>query len=221
MKLIDLFNINEGGIIKELGEAEEFDFLSQDNISTLDIDFYYNCSGDKTISPLYERLLIDEKNGKISNALRTISQLLINRFSDKWNRLYSLFTNDYNPLSDVKYSEIETPNITKTSLEKENTSITTSKTNGERTEVSAFNVSTYSPSEEKSITSSETINGNSDNNFKDLKEEEKGTRTKEIEGTNKKTYQELFNEELELRKKSFYQIMFEDIDSVMCLQIYL
>jgi len=92
MKLIDLFNINEGGIIKELGESEEFDFLSQNNISILDIDYYYNCSGDKTISPLYERLLIDEKNEKIPNALRTISQLIINRFSEKWNRLYGMFS---------------------------------------------------------------------------------------------------------------------------------
>ena len=220
MKLIETFDINIGGIFRELNGFNKLNFLNNDNVYAYDISYYLENSGDKKISLYYERLLRLHEEGKIENPLEVLANALIMEFSNKWNKIHDLLITSYNPLEDFKFKEVDTPDITKTKKESTNTNLSTIKNNNSKNNVSAFNTSNYSPSDEEIETYSDTISGNSDSNFIETNEKELGVRTKETNGTNKKTYQELIESELSLREYNFKKIIFEDVDSVLCKLIY-
>ena len=226
------------------------DFINQDNNATLDIDYEIGYSADKYLSPLAVKTLIrslelsgwtleDFINGDVTGSdLKSVIEdfldtLLIgsaiyNRFGLKWNKIYdALIDTAYNPLHNYDMEEKRTPNITHTETYNSVTdtrtpNLTTSGSANATTGVYGFNGSTAKNSGVNDGTSSESVTG-TDTNVKtgNVTNAETGTDTITRKGNiGVTTSQQLIDSELELRKHDFYRIIYNDIDSILCLKIY-
>lgn len=124
-KLIKCFpewydNIGTGGIFKDIatGRTETFPWLA--NAATLDMEYFGNKSGNKSVSPIIEKFIEQNIDAEVQNpfilttAQRTaIANIIVNRYSEKWQKLYALLSKEYDPIENYLMTEIETPNITK------------------------------------------------------------------------------------------------------------
>lgn len=207
MKIIETLN-NESDVFTELLKLSTIDFLSQENIQSLIDEYYLGWSSEKTISPLYKKLLDMEYNGTIESAIVRISQIVSNKFSNKWNKLYDAFTYEYSLLKDFEIEEIETPNINESTIDTSNESVTetlnetvtpnteTKNISSENKKIvetnndnltknkSAYNSSTFSPNEQEVKTNSKTTESTEDENYSTSTETEKGTITTSNNNTN-------------------------------------
>ena len=98
----------------------KFNWLSQDNATTLDMDYYLNHSGEKYVSPIVEKLY----NNNPTNYLDKLASLIVLKYSDKWNKLHKAFFEDeYNPIENYSMVEEENANtsITNSTSGKNNT----------------------------------------------------------------------------------------------------
>lgn len=133
-----------------------------------------------------------------ATSLDVVAKIIVAKFADKWNRLYDAFiTTTYNPIDNYSMTESE-----KTATKIKVNSSGTAGTYG-------FNSDTAVPTG-KSDT--ETISeGNADDNIRT------STRTGNIGVT---TSQQMLNSEIELRRWSFYEMLFDDVDSLCTLSVY-
>ena len=119
-----------------------------------------------------------------------LAGLITNKFKDKWNRLYDAFVTK-------TYNPIENYSmVEKTEI---NTDIETANN------VYGFNSSSPVPSNNAKTT------GNKLNNTTDH------TRSGNIGVT---TSQQMLESEIKLREWNFYDQLFKDVDSILCLQLY-
>ena len=178
------------GIFLAISGSNVYTWLSSDNAKSLDMEYYYNHSNEKWISPLFEKL-IDLNSGTIDTTLMNKLVSIINlKFSDKWNRLHDAFiTATYNPIEN--YSMVETTEL--------DSDITT------QNDVYGFNSGTGVPS------STQNVNANRLNNVTEV------NRSGNIGVT---TSQQMLESEIKLREWSFYNQLMKDVDSILCLQLY-
>lgn len=172
-----------------------FTWLTSDVAETLDMDYYLNHSGEKYISPITEKLYLNNPN----TYLDKLASLIVLKYSDKWNKLYkSFFVDEYNPIEN--YSMIEEENA--------NTSITNSTTG--KNNMYGFNTTSEDgvPQDNSSVES--TTSGDFDDNHRKL------TRSGNIGVT---TSQQMLQSEIDLRQWNFYNDLMNDIDEIMCLAI--
>lgn len=215
-KLIETINISnllsdtEKGIFQEIQSIDNsatLEWLTEDISKQLDKDLYLQYSSDKRISAYMERMLKLQEDGTITNALQEIAKNLLQRFTEKWNRLYlALVTSTYSPTENYDMEEKETPDLTrtknvKTSVKNENS-------------VYGFNSPTPTPQTE-SETSGEKL---------DNEETEKNTGTKTLTrhgNIGVTTNQQMITQEVDLRNNAnFVNILFDDVDSILCLLVY-
>ena len=105
----DILDSTTPKIFDYLANDEDFDFLNADNIDTLNTDYYLSHSNDKYISPLVEKLL---KNGKSASEISSmVASICKNRFGEKWVKIYSAITEEYNPLENYSMVEERTPDL--------------------------------------------------------------------------------------------------------------
>ena len=113
-------NTGTGGIFKDIatGRAETFPWLA--NAATLDMEYFGNKSGNKSVSPIIEKFIDQNIDAKVQNPFvltttqRTaLANIIVNRYSEKWIKLYALLSKEYNPIENYSMTETETPNITK------------------------------------------------------------------------------------------------------------
>lgn len=192
--------MNNQTIVSKLQATNKFSWLDTTNAPVLDLEFYLNHSGDKEVSPIIDKLLEQDKTE--DEVLDIITNILVVKFSNKWNRIYETLSTEYDVFSDYKKTKEVNTSVnqdTKTSSE------TTSSIYG-------FNSESAIPKD--------TASGNSDviqdstENTANQKEDISG----KIGGT---SYQDLANKEVNLRlEHNLYNIVFNDISSVMCLSVY-
>lgn len=174
------------GIFKEIYTKNVFTWLGEDESEMIDSEYYYNHSNEKWISPLFEKLYTLNS----ATALSGLASIIINKFSDKWNRLYDAFiTTTYNPIEN--YSMTEEANA--------NTDMNTSN------KVYGFNSPTAIPSSDQNMSGSKLTNTT------------ELTRSGNIGVT---TSQQMLESEIKLRKWNFIDEIMRDVDSVLCLNIY-
>ena len=202
MKLMKMNQINDFldsgiGIIQTIQStySSTFTWLSSTDAETLDMEYYLNHSGDNYISPITYKLYVNDD----TTYLTKLASIIKLKFADKWNKLYkAFFVDEYNPIEN--YSMVEDENV--------NTDIE-NKSNGSNN-VFAFNTESENgvPEGKNAITS--TTKGKFDDNHRQL------TRSGNIGVT---TSQQMLQSEIDLRQWDFYNMMMDDIDSIMCLDV--
>lgn len=186
------------GIILKLKEIGGIDILDDlEDASSINADYYLNHSGSKLITNAYQ-YLIDKDDMTTDELLAFFATTAKIKFGNKWNRLYNAFDkSDYDPIENYNMEENE-------NVASKNTSTSTGSS-----DVSGFNSSDYSPANknETSITSE----GEFDKNHRKL------TRHGNIGVT---TSQQMIESEFALREKNLYNILYKDLDSILCQEVY-
>ena len=191
-QIVDIFTDSTSGIfhaLKDIATGESFEWLNNDEY--LDITYYVSHSGEKYASRFYLTMLEHDKT------ISDIANIIFNKFSDKWKRIYDAIKMEYNPINN--YDMVEN--------EKVNSKITS--TVGTDNKTYGFNSTEPSPTDEASSTS--TTEGDKEDNYREL------TRSGNIGVT---TSAQLLEGELEVRKNIFIDIVMNDIDTIMCLKLY-
>lgn len=193
-EIVDIFTDSTAGIfhaLKSIATGESFDWLNNDEY--LDIDYYVSHSGEKYASKFYLTMLDHNKS------ITYIANVIFNRFSEKWKKIYDAMMKEYNPLEN--YSMVEDENV--------NTDIT--NTSNGSSNVFGFNTQSDDGVPDGKNEVSNTTSGKFDDNHRKL------TRSGNIGVT---TSQQMLESELEIRKNIFIETVMNDIDSIMCLKIY-
>lgn len=200
-RVIDTYLSENVGIFKLLS-TQGFNFLPSEDTSLplkLDLIYYNQHSGSKLLAPYYHRLykIYDdgtrtesEINGLVMSAIMNSLSVL---YGDKWTKLYiSLVTAQYDALSNYDIEEEETPDI-------------------EVSNTTRDNVYGFDDTSEDGVES----------NLKAYISNTTGSNTKTKVGRDGRvTAQKLLEQELNIRKNLFYEILFSDIDSMLALKIY-
>lgn len=175
-----------------------FTWLTQNDAHTLDMMYYMNHSGDRTISPMFETLIQMEESGSITSALNLIADAIVLMYKDQWNRLYDAYiTKTYDPIEN--YSMVEDENI--------GSKITNSR---------STSTGTYGFNSDESVPTdtgleSSTTTGDYNDNVRKL------TRSGNVGVT---TSQQMVQSEIDLRKWVFYGNIMSDVDRMITLSVY-
>lgn len=222
------------------GDPQPPDWLDEE----LDIEFFGNHSGDKATSTLLDHLLArntdpdDEELGADERA--TIAGMVWRKFADKWSRLYDLLVStEYNPIENYDMTETETPNLSRkhsvsdgfkeTITRAADQDVTESTTGTAESDIFAFNSSTPVPSgtgeNEQTIHRTGAAEDNTETEERTQigyrEDTETGTRTLTRAGNiGVMTVQQMATQEIELRKHSFYDIVFDDVDTILASPKY-
>lgn len=230
IKMSDIFTyddiINDGfTIFKALKETllNPFpltqDFINSNNYQTLNYDYFVGYSADKFLSPLARRILI--KDNEFSIRVTRMATIIYNRFATKWKKIYDALMTSYNPLENYSMEEVRTPNLTTKETTNENTDINVNRETTASNSYKGFNsdnpvlVNKTDGNEDVTTTGAEEVN-------EIVKESEhKGTETLTRSGNiGVTTSQQMLESEFKVRQYDFYKMIYNDIDSVLCLSIY-
>lgn len=188
----NLLTTNDKGIFKALAATKEIEWLTDSDAFNLDIEYYLQHSGLKTISILYDSLLKAEESNVIGSALDKLVSIIILKYKDSWNKLYNSLFADYNPIEN--YSMVENENI--------GSKVTSTTSTNQK----QFGFNSVEGSDSTSDTGTATTQGDYNDNHRQL------TRSGNIGVT---TSQQMIESEIELRKKNLYNIIFDDVDSIV------
>ena len=237
----DILLDDDTTIISALSDSSAFsDFINSGNYFFLNTEYFISHSGDKYITKqLFHAIdylletnsitwedFLESPSTYDSEILSAIASLfggiIENRFGSKWNKIYSALNESYNPLENYNMSETRTPNLTETrtpNLTHSETASNTSSTDVENG-VYGFNSTNSNPSTDSTGSQTDSLNRTNTDT---------GTETKTNTGTESlsrsgnigvTTSQQMLESELELRKYDFYQMIYNDIDTILCLKIY-
>lgn len=200
MKIIDVLDpITEEGVFQAIYRLypTNFEWLDSTTAIRLDTEYYLGHSSNKYISKLYERLLGRESEGDITSALDTITNMIVGKFKDNWNKIYDAYNTTYKPLEN--YSMVENEEV--------NSKVTNKVTTDGSTY--GFNSSTAVPNSK--VENESTTEGSANDNNREL------TRSGNIGVT---TSQQMLESEIKLRQYNFINQVMNDIDTIMCLKKY-
>lgn len=168
-----------------------------------------------------------------------ITSGLHERFASKWKHIWDALNTQYKPLDNYSMLEERTPDITKETTydtTDERTPNITKTTNGTgntttdgETNIFGFNSTSGNPSS--------SMSGNQTDTITDRTETETGTDTTTKGGTitdtesGKETIersgnigvtssQQMLEQEWQVRQHDFYEMIYRDIDSILCLKTY-
>ena len=188
-------------IITKLQATNKFVWLTTTNAPYLDYEFYLNYSGEKETAPIIDILL--NKGKTEDEVLDIICNILVTKYSAKWNRIYqTLLDTKYDPFDDYKKERETNSNVN------QNTQTSTDSSSS----TYGFN-STEAVPKDKSSSESNVVQNKAQNT---------GNATESISGKIGGTsYQDLARKEVEIRlEHNLLDIVFKDISSEMCLSIY-
>ena len=176
------------------------------------MDYYLSHSGNKYISNLYDNILNKYPE---EDSLIYISKIIENRFKNKWDRVYkALVEDEYNALENYSMVEVETPDLEDHRVTKLDQDIT-----------NEVNTNDYGFNSNDPVPTSHNVNkitGSGDNNKTDEVVNRTGTRTLTRSGNiGVTTSQQMLESEIKLRALyNMRDIIFTDVDKVLCLSIY-
>ena len=209
--------------------------------SDMCIQYYTQRSGLKTISPSYERIRNILNGVTLTTGLDAdglMGKTIRAKFLPKWNRVYQVLLQDeYSPLDEFTYNEHKTGNNSDkmdyaSSIEdngKRATKETTTRDVDNSDNIYGFNSNSPVGTDTSNEATSETVTGLADDNTTHNKRDKTGNDTHTVaineitdrSGRNKSA-SSLIREELSLRATQiFFDIVYDDIDSIATLQIYL
>lgn len=102
------------------GASEHLTLYLTDNYDFLGMEYFYNHSGDKFLSPMLERLFDKTSNkwdaniytGLNSTILEYVTDIIANHYGLKWSQIYEALIKEYNPLENYNMKETRTPDLT-------------------------------------------------------------------------------------------------------------
>ena len=207
-------------------DAESYPLVANfigSNYAKLNIDYFGGYSADKFISPLLKRIYDYTRDAENPfNALnRQIANIIYNRFADKWKHIYDALMTEYNPLENYSMEEIRTPDLTFEDTENVNTEITTNRETSATSKYKGFNANDPVTISKTDGTDDVTTSGASADNETQKTTTETGTETLTRSGNiGVTTSQQMLESEFKVRQYDFYKMIYNDIDSVLCLSIY-
>ena len=194
MKRIKDFLTTSEGIFAEFETQNSSLFNSLfDDIegATLDYDFYNKCAM-RYAAPILTN----------ADSLETVVKLIISRYSENWLKIHDVMFSDYDAINPY-YRETET-------TENEETTADSNGTTTTKNSIYAFNSDSASDSEENLTNTENAKSTNRANSGKTV-----------IKGNNGNTsFSELMLKEIEARKLSFIDIVFNDVMQYITLSIY-
>ena len=201
------------GIFHQLANNGKFSsFINNNTKDQLDLDYYLSHSGKKYISNLYCNLLEYYPN---DDPLIKLSQIIESRFKNKWDRLYEVLVSaEYNPIENYSMVEVETPDLQDHRVTKVDQNIVN------ETDLNDYGFNSNDPVPTSKNTN--RLSGSGEDNQTDEVVNRTGTRTLQRSGNiGVTTSQMMIQSSVDLYSKSnFIDIIFNDIDSVLCLSIY-
>ena len=233
MKLIETINLTTGKpsiweILKglDLSDPPIFAWLDSNVVTYLTNEYYWVRSSDKTISKQFERIIkyfIDKyqysEETAITTALEKFARIILNKFANKWNRLYDAINIDYSPLENYDMTQTETPNVTKEKTVATNVT-TETKDDVTETAINGFNSTNPVPQGKTTRNGSSTVSGDANDNVET--ETETGTRGLTRHGNiGVTTSQQMLQSEIDIRRNfNFFNEIMDDVDSILCLLVY-
>lgn len=204
---------------------------------------------DEVIEECYETNHL-EPDELVGYLWATAANTLFTKFADKWDRIWYSLTKDYNPLSNYDMTETEKYNTdkkketninqkTKTNTDTKTKQSVDQDTNTEEY-VRGFNSSRDVKKGETKVSQTGSpdnnfvqTNGLAENNYTDVTAEAEDNYEREIGNADDnfrhleksgnigvRSNQELLEQELEVRKNNFIEIVFSDIQSVIFNRVY-
>lgn len=177
---------------------------------SLDIDYFGNRSGLKAESPLLLKMLCGQNVDPLTETnIRRLANIIKNKYYSNWGVLWkALVISKYDPIENYSMIETEIPDIErKTSVK------TDMKTeNGASSDYYGFNSSSPVPVSKNDGDSH--VTGEDANNFS--MEKTSGKRTLKRAGNiGVTTSAQMIEGEIELRKKTFVDQIFADVDTIL------
>ena len=235
--------LTTGGIMADLSTLD-VPWSETSNIDSLDLGYYWH-SASKFASPF----LIDIANGDAplnSDQRVQIANTVYKIFNEKWIRLWGIYTSEYNPIDNYNMTENETINndvaisnndsgtITNViDMDTTNTGTqTNSGTSSDDSSIYGFNSSEDVPTDSSTGANSNTRTDNLASTEDTTNTETRNLSFNEIRNDDvirsltrqgnigTVTSQKMINEEIDLWQWNFYKQVFEDIDSILALDIY-
>ena len=228
MKLIDLYSMeylygDNPNIFSLLADENEFplvnDFINEENSIDIAEEYYIGYSAEKYISPLLQKIYdaFNEDENFMTNLSIDLSRKIYRRFAIKWKKIYDALLTEYKPLENYSMKEKRTPNLTST--ENQSSKLETERETNASNKYKGFN-------SDAPVTINET-NGTENVTTSGAKVDNETTRvdtgTEELERAGNigvTTSQQMLESEFKVRQYDFYKMMYNDIDSILCLSIY-
>ena len=220
------------GIFITIYNKHIFDWLSQNDAQNLDIEYYYNRSGEKYISPLFDKLI------KSSNYIDKLSNIIVTMFRENWNKIYKAYIDsNYNPIHNYDMNEEEVLNGTRdvnidntsTNESKNSVKMKTTTSNDNNQNYYGFNSDLPVPTNSSNSQDENLVEGNLEDNKTNVNSQS-NSKTKYAQNNDRtlvrkgnigvKTTQSMIEEELELRRKNFFNMLMNNIDEILTLNIY-
>ena len=229
LKVSDLYtltNIMTSGyhsIFYFLAQVEDLeDFISDGedgNLQTLDQDYYIGYSADKFISPFVEKLF---NSGKTPVEISEyVANICINRFKTKWKKIYDALLTEYKPLENYSMEETRTPDLTFEETQNEKTDVTTERETHATNSYKGFNAN--DPVVVNKTDGDEDVTTSGAKLDNEVTKETTHTGTEKLERAGNigvTTSQQMLESEFKVRQYDFYKMVYNDIDSILCLSVY-
>ena len=209
--------------------------------NALDYFYFWERSGDKTISPFLSRFLNDD--GELTQArMQTIAEFISQRYYPLWGKLFATYNLTYNPIfnfsvtKSITETHNDTDNGTHTKGTTDTRTLNTSDARtiardvGEQADRSAYNASTYSPVDK--VTTDEDTTDNLLKTGTDTMAHT-GADTDNVTNNGGYTisetrsgfngnylYQTAIKSDRELWQIDYFEKIFSDMDNLLTLPIY-
>ena len=217
-KLIDLFpNWPENGIFSALSDAASMPW-GTDPVA-LDIDYIGGYSGNKPISPLVTRLLTSE-GALTASGLASLVSVIIARYLENWGRAWTALFSDYDPIKNYDMEESENS----ADGERAGESISDTVVINDETAESESDIFGLNSGEEGAPAAhAKTVSsgGRSTTGSRNSETSRLANRVLRRSGNIGVTSsQQLIESELALRRVSFFESVYKDLDEVLTTPIY-
>ena len=195
-------------------------FINNDSKQNLRIDYFGGYSADKYVSPLLEKIY-DYRVGNVQKISESLAPLIYQRFGAKWKKIYDALMQEYNPLENYSMEEIRTPDLTFEETQNESSNIETERETSASTSYKGFNANDPVLVSKTDGNENATTSGAKLDNEISKETTHTGTETLTRAGNiGVTTSQQMLESEFKVRQYDFYKMMYNDIDSLLCLSVY-
>ena len=227
LRVKDLFNLEtisvNNTIFDNLVDQQSFplvkDFIYEDIIGYLDYDYLLGYSADKYLSPLAVKLYKQSENP--DDVSDNIAPIIYTRFAEKWKKIYDALMTEYNPLENYSMEEIRTPDLAFDETENQKTGMNTKRETSASNSYKGFNANDPVLMNKTDGEENVDVTGAKLDNEVTKSTTHTGTETLTRSGNiGVTTSQQMLESEFKVRQYDFYKMIYNDIDSILCLSIY-